>query len=89
MKSIEKRFIKLQGQYPMLSSYTNFASAVKEGRFSTDSIHRWFNRLVDKEDYCRADKKAILAHLEALSNPLRTTEIRAKLPLGQHQLILQ
>lgn len=73
MKSIERRFIKLQEKHPELSSHTNFAEAIKEGRFSPASIHRWFNRLVDKDDYARTDKRAILTYLVALSNPLGTT----------------
>ena len=73
MKSIERKFSKLEQSRQALSSYMNFAVAVKDGYFTHDIIRRWFNRLVDKEDYSRKDKRAILAFLYALSNPLRTT----------------
>lgn len=78
MKSIERRFEKLQQSNPELSSYMNFSGAVGDGGFSADSISRWLNRLVDKDDYCQRDKKTLLAHLNSLSNPPRTTENEGK-----------
>lgn len=81
MKSIERRFANLEQSRPMAGSYMNFASAVMNGHFTHDIIRRWFNRLVDKEDYCRKDKRAILAFLYALSNPPRTTGIEDEFAL--------
>ena len=81
MKSIERRFAKLQESRPGLSSYINFAGAVKDGRFSRSCIQRWFNRLVEKDDYSRSDKGALIAHLDSLSNPLRTTRIEGAFAL--------
>ena len=51
MKSIEIRFIKQQERHPELSSHTNFANSIKGAGFAPKTIHRWFNRLVEKEDY--------------------------------------
>ena len=75
MKSIERRFVKLQQSRLGWSSYMCFAGAVGNGRFSPSSIRRWFHRLVEKDDYCQEDKRAIFAYLDTLSNPLRTTGI--------------
>lgn len=77
MKSIERRFNAMTAKYPNHSSYLCFAKAVDGQEFSKQAIHRWFNQLVDKEDYVRKEKKAILAHLCALSNPVRTTRNEA------------
>lgn len=74
MRSIERRFFNLQKKQPNLSSLINFGAAVKKQRFSTDTIHRWFNKLVETDDYEKSDKRAILRHLVLLSNPARTTE---------------
>ena len=68
MRSIERRFANLQYKRPELSSFINFAAAVKFQHFSTDAIHRWFNKLVEKDDYARRDKRTILKHLVSLSS---------------------
>jgi hypothetical protein len=76
MKSISRRFSNLEEKRPDLSSITNFAGAVKYQGFSADTIHRWFGKLVETDDYDRRDKRALLRGLVELSNPVRTTENR-------------
>jgi len=66
MRSIERRFNKIQEKNPIWSSHTCFAEAIKEQGFSREMIHEWFNKLVDKDDYAKKEKKAVLAHLEKL-----------------------
>lgn len=78
MKSLERRFINIAEKNPLWSSYICFAEAVKEQNFSRDILHRWFQKLVDKNDYTRGEKKAILDHLENLTKPVRKTEIKGK-----------
>ena len=73
MKSLERRFNKIAERNPYWSSYICFAEAVSGQGFSRQAIHRWFTKLVDKNDYAGSDKKKILAHLENLSDHLRTT----------------
>jgi len=73
MKSIERRFANLQETRPSLSSYTNFAGAVKDGKFGPATIRRWFNRLVEKGDYTGMNKRVLISNLDWLSNPVRTT----------------
>ena len=82
MRSISRRFIIVQNKQPGRSSLINFASAIKAQRFTADVIHRWFNKLVEKPDYDRSDKRVILKHLVLLSNPLRTAENGGKLAHG-------
>lgn len=69
MRSIERRFLDLQEKRPELSSLINLGTALKGQQFSAGMIHRWFNRLVEKNDYERGDKRAILKHLVELSCP--------------------
>ncbi len=73
MKSIERRFAGWQKSRPHHSTFINFSRAVNGGRFSPDTIRRWFNRLVDKDDYAAADKRDHFRYLVELSNPLKTT----------------
>lgn len=69
MRSIERRFANLQEKRPLLSSFMNFSGAIKGQGFSAGMIGRWFNKLVDKDDYDRRDKKALLNHLVFLNTP--------------------
>lgn len=81
MKSLERRFNNIAEKNPHWSSYICFAEAVKGQRFSRQITHHWFNRLVDKNDYARDEKRGVLAHLDNLSNDVRTTGIEGKSPL--------
>lgn len=67
MKSLERRFKNIAERNPYWSSHTCFAEAVKQHGFSRQTIHRWFLKLVEKDDYSKSDKKAILSDLEGLS----------------------
>jgi hypothetical protein len=78
MKSLERRFQNITEKSPSSSSYICFAKAVKGQNFNKQTIHRWFQKLVDKDDYERSEKKAILAHLDNLSSPPRTTKNTGK-----------
>lgn len=67
MKSLERRFNKLAKTRPYLGSTMIFYQSIKGQDFSRQTLHRWFNKLVDKQDYQRSDKKAILAEVEKLN----------------------
>jgi predicted RNA-binding protein YlxR (DUF448 family) len=68
MKSLERKFNNIAEKNPNLSSYICFTKAIKGQEFSKQTIHRWFQKLVDKEDYDNRDKTAILEQLENLAN---------------------
>jgi len=68
MRSIKRRFNNIAKGNPFWNSYMCFAEAIKEQKFSKQTIHRWFYKLVNKNDYDKKDKKAILAHLSGLTN---------------------
>lgn len=68
MRSIEARYTAMRKKYPeQYSSYICFAKAVKWQKFSRESISRWFNILVDKEDYVLSERKGIVSYLHELS----------------------
>lgn len=62
MKSIERRFFQKEGW----STYTAFAYAVRGQGFKKEALEKWFNKLVDKGDYAKCDKKRIIRHLLSL-----------------------
>ena len=68
MKSIQRRFDDISSKNPHWSSYICFAEVIKQQKFNKESIRIWFNKLVDKDDYDKKDKKALLDQLYALSN---------------------
>ena len=82
MRSIERRFFNIKEKNPQWSSYYCFYEAIKGQNFGRQTIHRWFQKLVDADDYARSEKRDILAHLVGLSNPLRITGIEGKSALG-------
>ena len=79
MKSLERRFNNISEKSPNKGSYACFAEAVMDQGFTKQTVHRWFQKLVEKEDYAKGEKRSILKHLNNLSNPLGTTEIDQEL----------
>ena len=73
MKSVQRRFLNIQEKKQGYSSYSVFAEAVARQKFSKDVLRRWFNKLVDKNDYVASEKKDILAHLYNLTNDVWST----------------
>ncbi len=69
MKSIQRRFDDISNKNPYWSSYICFAEAIKQQKFNKESIQIWFNKLVNKDDYDKKDKKTLLDQLYILSNP--------------------
>ncbi len=67
MRSLKRVFEKIKRENPNWSDYTCFSKAVSGKRFSKEIISRYFNKLVDKSDYSRRDKKGILEWLFSLS----------------------
>ena len=78
MRSLKARFNQTYKKYPLWSTYTCFAEAITSQRFSRSIIHRWFSKLVQKDDYARNEKRAILEHLENITNLPRKAEIKNK-----------
>jgi hypothetical protein len=78
MKSLERRFNNITEKNPKWSSYICFTEAIKEQNFGEQIIHRWFNKLVDKNDYAKNEKKAVLRFLVGLS----------KTPRGRQKIIV-
>ncbi len=83
MKSIERRFNLLEKKNPYWSTLICFSEAIYYQRFNRQAIQRWFNKLVDTDDYAPEDKKAILENLERATNTLRTTKNEGKSALGR------
>ncbi|RJQ33213.1 hypothetical protein C4568_04895 [Candidatus Parcubacteria bacterium] len=74
MRSIERRFNNFQITRPNVSSLLNLAAAVKQQGFSAERVSRALTQLVDKEDYERKDRQAIVRHLVSLSQEKKDAE---------------
>lgn len=74
MKSLKYRFLDIQERNIFWSTTLCFAEAIKEQSFARQVIHRWFNKLVSKDDYIPSEKKEVLSFLVNLSNTPRTTK---------------
>jgi hypothetical protein len=74
MRSVKARYFSMCEKYQQVySSYICFARALREQKFSYEMISKWFNILVEKDDYARNDRKDIVDHLHYLSNmPVET-----------------
>lgn len=65
MKSIEKNFEKIQEKNPYWSSLVCFSETIRNRKFNSwKNTVSWFNKLVDKDDYDKRDKKEILTWLQ-------------------------
>lgn len=67
MRSLERVLKKIKDKNPFWSDYICFAEAIKKRSFSKETIRRYFNKLVDKNEYDKKDKKDILKHLLILT----------------------
>jgi len=72
MRSLQRRFNNITGGNPYWSSYICLAEAIDEQGFSRQTISKWFNKLVEKDDYDKKDRRAILKHLSKLSQEIKT-----------------
>ena len=67
MRSIERKFNQIVKKNPLWSSYVCFSETVEGGCFTEKNIRYYFNRLVNKNDYLKSEKKAIIKYLLGLS----------------------
>ena len=67
MNSIKARFDSFSQKNPYLSSFVCFTRAVRERGYSKPSIREWFNKLVEKDDYCTIGKRNALNYFYEVS----------------------
>ncbi len=63
MRSIKARYKNLQNKNFYWSSLVCFTEAVRGQNFSKDIINRWFNKVVNKDDYPREQKRPVLKNI--------------------------
>ena len=81
MKSIARRFNRIQKKYNSWSTNTCFAMSVLSQNFSRQTISRGFNKLVEKSDYDKKDKKTITAFHFRLTKLAEETQKSNQLPV--------
>lgn len=75
-----------RGSIQYWSSYTKFAMAIKGMKFNKLTIDKWFSKLVDKDDYDKSDKMAILDHLYNYSRDVLSQNAPGDMFLGVKRL---
>jgi len=68
MRSIKRRFENVSRKNPYWSSYICFAEGIKGQNFNKKIIYFWFNKLIDKTDYSKTDKRVLVEQLWLISN---------------------
>jgi hypothetical protein len=71
MKFPEKQFDNIVEKNPLWSSYICFAEAIKGHKIGTRTMHHFFRKLVDKEDYLGANLEKLFPFLDTLIIPLK------------------
>ncbi len=75
MRSIERRFNQVGLKKPLASSYSCFFMAIEGQKLTKGMISRWFNKLVEKDDYDPKDKREIIKFLVKASNKAEDDKI--------------
>lgn len=79
MRSIKARYVFTRARYPeQYSSYLCFVYATKGQGFSYEILSKWFNLLVDKNEYALNERKGIVDYLHHLSNEPEEQEFWGK-----------
>ncbi|NHZ84887.1 MAG: hypothetical protein GWP19_03290 [Planctomycetia bacterium] len=68
MNSIQERFNQNVREHSGWSSFICFGDAIMNRNYSLYSVRKWFNKLVDEEDYDKVDKSSIIRFCKYLSN---------------------
>lgn len=63
---IQDKFNTITKDNPNSSTYICFVKTIKDMGMKRGTINRWFNKLVDSEDYDSSDKPKILDNLSLL-----------------------
>ncbi len=87
MRSVERRFAEFQKASKGHSSFVVFGRTIKGQGFTKVSLGKWFNRLVDKGDFCLSDKRRILKHIWALNMTVDTQKQGSKGSRSRGKLI--
>lgn len=67
MRSLKRVFEKLKRENPNWSDYICFSHTISGKGFSKKVVSGYFNKLVDKDDYSRGERKEVLERLFWLS----------------------
>ena len=68
MKLIQKRFNNIARENPLLSSYMCFAKLCQIIRFTPYQVRKWFNLLVEKDDYLQSESDGICEYLYTINS---------------------
>ena len=85
MKSIERNFTKTVEKHPEWSSFICFSNTIMGAGFSEPRIKIMFDKLVDKNDYAKSEKKELIKFLLSINKPLNRIENRGLFDSGRDE----
>lgn len=68
MKSLKRNFLKIKTKNPYWSDYLCIAHTVRIRHFDNQTIEKYFEELVNPEEYAQDEKYQILRFLYSLTN---------------------
>lgn len=68
---MREKFKELQQKNPELSTAMVFTKLIRGRKMAKGEILKWFNRLVEKEDYSGREKREVLSWMFNFSNGLK------------------
>jgi hypothetical protein len=75
MRSIEANYTKIQNNNPTFGGYICLAQAVRGRKYSRKSLVKAFKEMMPTEEYAGDETKALVDHLEILTNRTEEGEI--------------
>jgi hypothetical protein len=70
MRPIEIRLAEIAKKHPRWSSWSCFVHIINGKRFGKQTISNLFDRLVDKNDYARNERKELIGYLLKLQTKI-------------------
>lgn len=77
-RGVVRRFGLYQDKRPFVSTLVNYAAALKGSGLSHDIVRRWFNKLVDKDDYSASEKRDLVQFLDSLAMAATASRISSR-----------
>lgn len=68
MKSIARKFMEIREKRPFWSSFVCFTYCVIGKKISRPMLAKYFNKLVEKDDYLRSERKWLVPYIHSLTN---------------------
>lgn len=60
---MKKEFLIIQDKFPFFSTYICYVKLIWGNAYKKSKVRLWFNKLVERDDYSKEEKKEVLEFL--------------------------